>query len=295
MTLKVIIAKGLPGSGKTTWAKKELLAHPSEYKRINKDDLRDMLDGGKWSKGNEKFVLHVRDKLIGEALSDGFSVIVDDTNLDPKHIRVLEALTTFYDEMFRLNKNSPRVEFEIKDFTDISVKACIKNDLKRNRSVGQDVIMDMYNRYLKPKPEVIEQNPELPDAVQFDLDGTLALFGDANPYDRDCSYDTVYWEVYDELIHYQESGYKIIILSGRKGEYLDKTNEWLQKNGIKPDLFVMRQVGDERPDYVIKGEMFKKYVLPKYNVKVVFDDRDQVVQLWRDMGLKCFQVAEGKF
>jgi len=54
---KVILTKGLPASGKTTWAKKVLKDNPGAYKRINKDELRLMLDGGKWSHDNEKFIL----------------------------------------------------------------------------------------------------------------------------------------------------------------------------------------------------------------------------------------------
>jgi len=53
--MKVLILKGLPASGKSTYAK-ELVAK-GNWKRINKDDLRAMLDCSKWSKANEKFVL----------------------------------------------------------------------------------------------------------------------------------------------------------------------------------------------------------------------------------------------
>ncbi len=82
---KVIILKGLPASGKSTWAKQRLAAEPGAYKRINKDELRAMLDDSHWSKGNERFVLRLRDHLIVAALEDGKHVIVDDTNLHPKH------------------------------------------------------------------------------------------------------------------------------------------------------------------------------------------------------------------
>jgi predicted kinase len=66
--LNVIICKGLPGSGKSTWAKKLIDDHPGQYKRINKDDLRAMLDNGKFSKQNEDFVLEVRNQILLMAL-----------------------------------------------------------------------------------------------------------------------------------------------------------------------------------------------------------------------------------
>lgn len=256
--------------------------NPGQYKRINKDELRKMLDGGKWSKGNEKFILEIRGNIIYKALANKQSVIVDDTNFAPEHRQTFEGMAM-----------RTGAELVINDFTYVSLEECIRRNQHRTPRVEDKVIYDMYDRYLKPPPVV--QNPDNPDAIQFDLDGTLALFGNANPYDRDCSYDTVNYPVFDELISYQSKGYKIIILSGRKGEYLEKTEEWLGKNGIHPDLFIMRAIGDTRKDYIIKKEMFMEHVLPKYNVKIVFDDRNGVVRMWRELGLTCFQVAEGNF
>lgn len=91
----IIMTKGLPGSGKTTWARERMADTPHAFKRVNKDPLRDMLDDGRWSHDNEKFVLEVRDKIIAAALSrgeNGKSVIVDDTNLVPKHEERLRQL-----------------------------------------------------------------------------------------------------------------------------------------------------------------------------------------------------------
>jgi predicted kinase len=73
---EVILTKGLPASGKSTWAKKQVLESTTNYKRVNKDDLRDMLDAGRFSKGNEAFLLTVRDFVILEALNKGYHVIV---------------------------------------------------------------------------------------------------------------------------------------------------------------------------------------------------------------------------
>src|ERR1035437_3369332 len=82
--LKIIMTRGLPGSGKTFFAKEFIKKNPS-FKRVNKDDLRLMIDDGKWSKDKEKFIIEARDELVKISLDGGFSVIVDDTNLSPKH------------------------------------------------------------------------------------------------------------------------------------------------------------------------------------------------------------------
>ena len=60
---KVIMMRGLPGSGKSTYAKSLLAETPNAYKRINRDELRAMFDNSHWSKGNEKYVKQVRDLL----------------------------------------------------------------------------------------------------------------------------------------------------------------------------------------------------------------------------------------
>jgi predicted kinase len=65
---KVILMKGLPGSGKYTVAKKSIAENPETYKRINRDDLRAMFDNGTKTNSNEKFIKKLRDVLIVKAL-----------------------------------------------------------------------------------------------------------------------------------------------------------------------------------------------------------------------------------
>lgn len=57
----------------------------------------------------------------------------------------------------------------------------------------------------------------------------------------------------------------------------------------------MRKSGDMRKDSIVKREMFDEHIRGRYNVNFVLDDRNQVVELWRSMGLTCLQVADGDF
>jgi hypothetical protein len=57
----------------------------------------------------------------------------------------------------------------------------------------------------------------------------------------------------------------------------------------------MRKRGDKRKDVIVKKEIYEKFIKDNYEVFFVLDDRDQTVKGWRDLGLKCFQVAEGNF
>jgi hypothetical protein len=57
----------------------------------------------------------------------------------------------------------------------------------------------------------------------------------------------------------------------------------------------MRRAGDRRKDWVVKSELYREHIEPRYDVLLVLDDRDQVVRAWRGLGLTVFQVAEGDF
>jgi len=142
MTQQIILLRGLPGSGKTTWALQEVAAHPDTYKRINKDSLRAMFDGTcGYSFEREVFILDVRETLIGMALERGFSVIIDDTNFGEHHEQRIRY--SFED----------RAQITVKDFTDVPLEECIRRDAGRDKPVGEEVIRNMYQKYLAPKEE----------------------------------------------------------------------------------------------------------------------------------------------
>lgn len=278
---KVILTKGLPASGKSTWARKTVKDHPNTYKRVNKDDLRLMMDD-RFSKDSEKLVLDVRDAIILKALEDDKHVIVDDTNLAPKHEAHIRQLVRGLAEVF------------IQEF-DVPVEECIERDSKRQNPVGAKVIRNMYNQFIR-KIEVYNEDTSLPHAIIVDIDGTLAKMGDRSPYD----WSKVDLDTINEPVRSISNGYagpykNVIIMSGRDGSCREATIKWLQENGVYFDLLLMRHEGNNEKDSIIKKRMFEENVRGRYYVDYVLDDRDQVVALWRSMGLTCLQVAEGDF
>jgi len=276
---KVIITKGLPGSGKSTWAKKLIDKNPNQYKRINKDDLRAMLDNSKHSKDAEKFVLKIRNQIMLMALEEGKHVIIDDTNLHPKHERTIRELTKGIAEVI------------IQDFTDVELEVCIKRDLNRLNSVGEKVIRQMYNDFLAPKPEETVVDPHLPHAIICDLDGTLALLNGRSPYDASTCENDILNSVVASLIKDK----LVLLVSGREDKYREQTINFLGKHQINYEKLMMRETGDFRKDSIIKKEMFDTQIRGFYNIDFVLDDRNQVVEMWRQLGLTCLQVAEGDF
>jgi hypothetical protein len=154
----------------------------------------------------------------------------------------------------------------------------------------------MWNSYLKPVPPVIHHDPELPDAWISDIDGTIALMHDRSPFEWDkVDTDAVNTPVVN-LLRILSADHTIIITSGRDGSCESLTRKWLKDNQIPYDHLFMRPAGNSEKDAVIKKRIYEEHIQGKFNVKGVFDDRNQVVHLWRnELGLPTFQVADGDF
>jgi predicted kinase len=286
MTLTMLILKGLPASGKSTFAKETVAKDPT-FVRINKDDIRSMAHADCWSGSREKTTIALRDAMIVAALRRGKSVIVDDTNFHPAHEQNLRKIA-----------KEEGAQVDVK-FFDADVETCVKRDAQRAKSVGEKVIRDMYRKYLLPEPK--HQDRSLPWAIIVDMDGTLAIMGDRSPYDDHLAgMDTTNESVYEIVIGWEESRYpqgKVIIVSGRdEGRSREVTQQWLSERGFFPEMLLMRPAGDTRKDSIVKRELYETYIAGKYYIPFVLDDRDQVVRMWRDeLGLACLQVAEGNF
>lgn len=281
------MTKGLPGSGKSTWAKKVVLDNkPGSVVRINKDDLRKMLNAGRHKGKTEQRVVRARNALVQEFLSSGVSVIVDDTNFNPAHETVLRNIA-----------KDLGVQFEVIDFTDVPIETCIKNDLKRPESVGEAVIRKMHAQYLAEVAEPPAFIPGAPSAVLVDIDGTIARMVSRTPFEWDRVHTDEPVETVVRLVQdLYESGEEIIFMSGRDSVCYGDTVDWIEKHvGIDSGSMYMRAEGDTRKDAVVKRELYETYIKGKYNVRFVLDDRNQVVDMWRSLGLTCLQVAPGAF
>ena len=293
----ILILRGLPASGKSTYAKQLIKDNPGMYKRLNRDDMREMLDGYRFSKSNEKFVKRMRDWLILESLRDGKHVIVDDTNLSSKNLNRITQLA----EQYR-KQTGEEVKVEVKEF-EISLEEAIARDAQRKRSVGAQKIRQLYNQFYGDGqqkgrgPFYKDQDETLAPAIICDLDGTLAIIDHRNPFDAStCEEDELNGPIADIVKLYHSNGHRIILLSGRTDNYKEQTERWLLKHEIPYDLLLMRKHGDSRKDATIKKEIVENNIRGQFFVKFVLDDRNQVVDMWRnEMGYACLQVNYGDF
>lgn len=293
---ELILTQGLPSSGKTTKALELVHGDPSKYLNVNRDDIRIMLFGpenySKFTRAREDQVTRVQEHMVMDGLDNNKSVIISDTNLNPSVV-----------DKWRDVAVENGAEFILMDeFLKVPYGVCMERNAARvargERGVPNKVIMDMFNRYRDKWDgfDLVKTNWGLPSAYIFDIDGTLALMNGRRPYDWDkVGTDVINAPVVEIANMLYDAGNQIIILSGRDGSSYEMTDEWLAKHKIDYHQFYMREAGDNRKDWIIKRELFDDYVRPYYNVRGVFDDRDQVVHLWRAMGLPCFQVGYGPF
>jgi predicted kinase len=290
----VLILKGLPASGKSTYAKQLVDENPGQYKRLNKDELRAMLDNSHHTTANEKFVEKVRDMMLVEALKAGKHVVIDDTNLSDRPVERITQVVQNY-----VKETGDQVKLEMKEIA-TSLQECLDRDAVREKKVGKNVILRMYKQHVlgdERGPHYKEQNKDLPPAIICDLDGTLAILKGRSPFDhQSCEFDDANEPVVELAKTYQQLGNALILMSGREEKAREATERWLANNKITYQALYMRATGDQRKDAVVKKELYEKHVQNRYYIRFVLDDRDQVVDLWRlELGLPCLQVNYGDF
>ena len=132
--------------------------------------------------------------------------------------------------------------------------------------------------------------------VLVDIDGTVAHRTNREPFEYDkVLEDRPDNETIEVITALWRAGYKIIFISARDDSCFDDSYEWLRLHCPPFIKLHMRKTGDFRKDAVIKEEIYRKHIEPFYDVFCVFDDRNQVVDMWRSIGLKCFQPEPGDF
>jgi len=325
--IKVEMLVGIPGSGKSTYAKQVVAKDPSNWARINNDDLRAMLNGSVWTSEYEKMITDARNYLIRDALKRGKNVIIDNLNINRRH----------FDDVCKIAKSvNADIQVYEKAFY-IELEDAMERNSKREGAarVPDDVVKKWWKeaggkqfKFYKPRVEIFKEQrgnlnntveapayiQGLPEAVLCDLDGTLALIHDRSPYDaKDCDLkDLPNIPVIETILAHHNAGREIIFCSGREDKYRPETIRFIEKYcrnvcshndcdnvgvdlGVIPYKLHMRKTDDFRKDAIIKEEIYKEHIEGKYNVLMVLDDRDQVVEFWRSKGLTCFQVAPGNF
>ena len=134
------------------------------------------------------------------------------------------------------------------------------------------------------------------EAIIVDLDGTLAHHNGRDPYAWELSAQDTVDEVVKGICEQYEDSVDILVCSGRPEAGREIYDQWLSYVAdVQVTSMFLRKDDDFRADYIIKKEMYDTDIAPYWDVKFVLDDRNSVVDMWRDIGLKCLQVAPGDF
>lgn len=290
---KLTLLRGLPASGKSTLA--EAIVANGGTVRVNKDLIRTMLHYDKFTGKNESMTSEAEFAIAEAAVRNGFNVVVDDTNLNP---RTLDAWK------YWANDEDHPCRVEVIDVnTDIG--ECIQRDNMREKRVGEHVITKMalqYKDYMKGQKVVI-----------CDLDGTICDVEhrrhfltdgpkkDWGSFFKEMDNDTLREDVIEQVMAaLKEHNAKLIFVSARPEEYRERTMKWFVKqafelNKVFPSFvtLLMRNDNDSREDSIIKSELYDKY-LKNLDIVKVFDDRPRVIRMWRERGLDVVDVGSGE-
>ncbi len=136
--------------------------------------------------------------------------------------------------------------------------------------------------------------------VIVDLDGTISQKGERGWYEYSKVSGDIPVERIIRLVRMLHlNGMNIIFCTGREETCMKQSVEWIRRhvfmNDVEPVEIYMRPTKDNRPDFVVKKEIYRNLIEPKHNVWFVLDDRNSVVKMWREIGLTCLQVEEGNY
>jgi predicted kinase len=299
---QLLLLIGAPGSGKTTFSK-YFIRTEENWMRLCRDDFRMMnFTDSLMSNREEGLISDTLDDAVETLLRKKYNVLLDATHCRAEYLNhYIERFNAWADISFKCFACD----------TDELIARCNKRHAETGRYVSATVIRRFVHDLEKlkttfdfsPRPRTQaastpeKQDTTLPKAIICDLDGTLSLPDNRDPYDAtESDKDTLNEAVANVLKTFSDRGYHILLVSGREEIFRAPTLRFLEKFAVPCQHLWMRPAKDYRRDAVIKKEIFDREVAGNYYIEFVLDDRDQVVEMWRkELKLTCFQVNYGAF
>ena len=295
---KLILCRGIQGSGKTIWARQWVEEDPENRVRINNDDIRNML-GKYWVTSRENLVSSIKKNMAEEAINRGYDIVVDNMNLNPKEV-------LFWKDMIKMANMDPdgyQYEIEFKDFF-ISLEECIRRDAMRPNPIGEKVIRETWKRYkhfiqtteVERHVDKMRRYTGKPKCIVIDMDSTMCFNVTKRPWFGEGAAEGMINDVPNtgmcDIVRQLQEQYLVVVATGRDTSQAEVTKQWLAKQGINVDEFYFRTNKDYRKGVVVKKEQIEA-ILEKYDIVAIFDDCEPIVDMYREMGLTVLQPNKG--
>lgn len=309
MNKKIILCRGIQGSGKTTWARQWVEEDPEHRIRINNDDIRNML-GKYWVTSREDLVSNIKRNIATDAIERGYDIIVDNMNLNPKEVKFWQNIVDSHNNYLEDPKIIQpawvqwKYELEFKDFF-IPLEECIRRDANRPNPIGEKVIRDTWRKYKhfiqtfeveKYVNNLRAWNIGKPTCVVVDMDSTLCFNTTKRPWFGEGAAEGMINDIPNgcvcDVIFELQKSYPIVLATGRDTSQEEVTKQWLLDYEINVSEFYFRTEGDYRKGVEVKHEQIEK-IMEKYNILVIFEDCEPIVQMYREMGLTVLQPNKG--
>ena len=280
--MKAYIMIGISGSGRSTYvskhSSKEDLITSNEANRkflINYNVSENLWNQYKFNKDIEHKVKGLMNDHIDLAKKQNRNIWIDNTNLSKdknKDLKnYLESLG-FEVEFINLNGST-------------NLNTYLRNNKTRKDYVSDGAINDQYIRACINN--YIDLNNPKANIALVDIDGTVVS------HDNQHSPNQYVIDVLQALLETNRISF-IHFLSGRESYSYEITHDWLVRHGFNPKEFrlLMRMSRDRREDAIVKEEIYTNCIKPIYNVKYLFDDHNQVIDMWLDNKLPVFHVGD---
>ena len=295
------ITRGLPGSGKTTWARAAAGRGPGQPRRPAPHAARRPLGAGLGRGAGHRAPSAPQ---VDALLRGGRQC--DLRRHQPARHGSCASSPSW--------PSARGATFAVRDFTDVPLEECIAprrrcgtarpgrrgRDPRHAPALPRRPALPLPLPVLKPRAGVAyEPPPDAPAAVLVDIDGTVALIDGRSPYDmtRVARRHAATTPVIAAVRAMHAAGHGIVFCSGRTDDGRDATAAWLDEHvGVpydgaaharhrRPAQGHGRQAGDLRP-----GDP-----RPLPHRRRSSTTAQQVVRMWRALGLTVFQVADGNF
>jgi len=287
--MNVYILRGVSGSGKST--KRKELCRGKQVNVISYDEMRTTFyKNYSFYPKNEAILQSIALQAFERFLTMPEDVIIDNTNLNPHHVKLFIDLIKEYQQ-------TRDIKLKWIDLTNIPLKTLLANNKTKSIPVDENIIKDQFSKLSKYSNfydelekvdyKIFNDITKKDKCAIFDLDGTLALAKTRSYKDQVGAIDDVLSDYVYKL--YKSYPDYIIICTARPETMMEETLAWLELHEIAYDEILFREKDDTRSDHIVKQNMWE-IIARHYYIDFIVDDRLSVTNHARKLGLNVLSV-----